>query len=192
MTTAAWPEDQPEGRASQPLDDLGTGQLRLGARAPCGGSLTFHDHLLLHGPLPDLDGGELRSAIERSGLTGRGGAAFPVHRKMSAVAAGAGPRVVVANAAEGEPASAKDKTLVSVNPHLTLDGLQLAARAVGARNAYFYAHDDGRVADIVRRALRERRLEGADDVMIKLVTAAAGFVAGEESAVASRISGGPA
>src|SRR3954454_9122178 len=168
MTTAAWPADQPEGRASQPLDNLGTGRLGLGARGPHGSSLPFHDHLSLHGPLPDLGGGEVRSAIERSGLTGRGGAAFPVHRKMSAVAAGAGPRVVVANAAEGEPASAKDKTLVSVNPHLTLDGLQLAARAVGADHAYFYAHDDGEVPDVVRRALLERRRQGADDVMVEV------------------------
>jgi NADH:ubiquinone oxidoreductase subunit F (NADH-binding) len=77
---------------------------------------------------------ELIEEVERSGLTGRGGAAFPTARKLAAVAAGRDP-VVVANGTEGEPASAKDKILLARSPHLVLDGAVLAAELVGAGQA---------------------------------------------------------
>lgn len=165
------------------------GWLRLEAAG--GSTLCYDRHVALHGPLPVLGADELLAELEASGLTGRGGAGFPVHRKMRAVAAGAGPRVVVANAAEGEPASDKDKTLVGLNPHLVLDGLQLAARVVGASAAYVYIHT-GPLTELVNEALRERRRAHVDVVPVQVVCAPARFVAGEESAVASRISGGPA
>ena len=56
--------------------------------------------------------------------TGRGGAAFPVHRKLAAVAQAGTRPVVIGNGAEGEPASEKDKSLLWISPHLILDGLQ--------------------------------------------------------------------
>ena len=175
--------------AAIPLDRFPADRLRLRAgehRHP----LSHQQHVERHGALPGLDGAQVLDLVERSGLTGRGGAAFPVHRKLTAVAGGAGSRVVVANAAEGEPASAKDRTLLRVNPHLTLDGLQLVARAVGADAAYVYVHDEGTLPAVLRRAVQERRV--VDRVPVQVVTAAPAFVAGEESAVASRISGGPA
>ena len=70
--------------------------------------------------------------IEESGLTGRGGAAFPVHRKLAAVAAARGRKVVIANGAESEPASRKDEILLRAAPHLVLDGLQLRKRPARA------------------------------------------------------------
>ena len=80
--------------------------------------------------------------MEASGLTGRGGAGFPAGRKMRSVAAGAGSggKVLVANGAEGEPASLKDRLLLSRLPHLVLDGMTLAAEAVGASEAYLCVH----------------------------------------------------
>ena len=69
--------------------------------------------------------------IEQSGLGGRGGAGFPVARKMRTVAGSRGKPIVVVNATEGEPASLKDRTLVETLPHLVLDGAVLAARAIG-------------------------------------------------------------
>jgi NADH:ubiquinone oxidoreductase subunit F (NADH-binding) len=75
--------------------------------------------------------------IARSGLRGRGGAGFPTGDKWRAVrAVGAGPRYAVCNAAEGEPATFKDRLLVRTNPYQVLEGLAIAAYAVGAEGAY--------------------------------------------------------
>ena len=87
------------------------------------------------GGLPDVNGQQVIEAVRRAGLLGRGGAGFPTGRKMLTVATGRGPKVVVANGAEGEPASAKDALLLTRAPHLVLDGVQLAARAVAADHA---------------------------------------------------------
>lgn len=155
-------------------------------------ALSLGEHLEVHGPLPDRQSGALLDEIEAAGLTGRGGAGFPVARKMRAVVSGPAPRVVIGNGSEGEPASAKDKTLLSSNPHLVLDGLHMAATAIHADRAYLYVHDEPWLTAIVRAAIDERILSGIDRVPVELVTAPARFVSGEESAVASRVSGGPA
>lgn len=144
------------------------------------------------GPLPSTDAAELLHLVEAAGLTGRGGAAFPTHLKMRGVLAGPAPRIVVANGAEGEPASQKDKTLLATNPHLVLDGLQLAAKMVGADRAFLYVHDAPDVVQAAIVALAERRALGMDPYDVELVTAPPAFVSGEESSVVSRVSGGPA
>ena len=87
----------------------------------------------------------LIEVVERSGLTGRGGAGFPAGKKMRSVAALAGSdrkgrAVVVANGAESEPASCKDRLLLTRAPHLVLDGITLAAYAVGAGEAHLVVH----------------------------------------------------
>src|SRR2546430_2588809 len=91
-----------------------------------------------------LDAGGLLDLIERSGLRGRGGAAFPLAAKARAVrrvAKWGRTPVVVANGEEGEPASIKDSWLLRNRPHLVLDGLRLAAAAVGADRAFVYLSD---------------------------------------------------
>lgn len=148
------------------------------------------DHHRLLGPLPDLPGDELIAVIGAAGLTGRGGAAFPTARKLAAVAAvGASGRrpVVVANGAEGEPASSKDRALLTRAPHLVLDGLTLAARATGASRAHLYAPADV-LAGSIEPALRDRR----DRPTIRLAEAPDTFLAGQESAVVAAIEGRPA
>jgi NADH:ubiquinone oxidoreductase subunit F (NADH-binding) len=165
--------------ASQPSPD----QLpRLLPAAFATGPATLAEHLARYGPPPPP--GSARShrieEVERSGLTGRGGAAFPTARKLAAVAAGHHP-VVVANGTEGEPASAKDKVLLARSPHLVLDGAALAAELVGARAAVIVAHQA--VREIVDEAVAERRRARLDPIRIRVVTAADRFVAGEASAV---------
>src|SRR5438270_783185 len=95
---------------------------------------SLDEHVGFNGPLPRLRGDEVIDLVARAGLRGRGGASFPTAIKLRAVAAGRRP-VVVANGCEGEPASMKDVLLLTEAPHLVLDGLALAASAVGAREA---------------------------------------------------------
>ncbi len=75
-----------------------------------------------------LDGG-----LKAAGSRGRGGAWFPVERKWRTALAEPGPRVLVANGAEDEPGSLKDRYLMAMAPHLVLDGALLAARGFGRR-----------------------------------------------------------
>lgn len=145
------------------------------------------DHLDCFGELPSVTAG-LISAIEASGLSGRGGAGFPTARKMASIT-GAKP-VVVGNGAEGEPLSRKDATLLTRAPHLVLDGLDAAAAVSGADKVYLYVHPEASAA--VDDALAERRAAGLDPHHVTVVTAPDRFVAGEESAAISHIEGGPA
>jgi NADH:ubiquinone oxidoreductase subunit F (NADH-binding) len=150
-------------------------------------------HLARHGPLPYRGGpGLLTGEVAAAGLTGRGGAAFPTHRKLSAVAASGPIGIVIGNAAEGEPASNKDKSLLWLSPHLVFDGLQLAAEAVGARSAGLYVHRNPRLHERLREALADRAAARIDAAPVDLIEAPPRFLAGEESALANRVSGGPA
>jgi NADH:ubiquinone oxidoreductase subunit F (NADH-binding) len=150
------------------------------------------EHHRRHGPLPWQGGsGRLIPAVQAAGLTGRGGAAFPTGRKLAAVAAGgSGRAVVIGNGAEGEPASAKDRTLLTRAPHLVLDGLQLAAEAVGAGAVHLYLPED--LVPVLRALLAGRAAAGWDRSRVGLVAAPDTFLAGEESAVVARVQGRPA
>jgi NADH:ubiquinone oxidoreductase subunit F (NADH-binding) len=151
-------------------------------------------HFGRHGPVPYRGrAGTLIPEVRAAGLTGRGGAAFPVHRKLEAVAsARPGRAVAVGNAAEGEPASHKDEALLALAPHLVLDGLQLAAEAVGAGRAILYVRADVRARTRLEARISERSAAGLDQRPVELVSAPHRFLAGEESALASRISHGTA
>ncbi|MDI3338944.1 MAG: NADH-ubiquinone oxidoreductase-F iron-sulfur binding region domain-containing protein [Sphaerobacter sp.] len=136
---------------------------------------------------------ELRDRIAASGLRGRGGAAFPTGRKWHGVAARPGPRVVLVNAAESEPASAKDRILLLRRPHLVLEGALLAARAIDAREIVLYLHANATaVRDSLDLALRELRAARTPAPRLRIVTAPPGYVAGEASAAVRRANGGPA
>ena len=139
---------------------------------------------------PPMGHPHLIQAVEQSGLTGRGGAAFPVHRKLAIVARARGRKVIVANGAESEPASRKDALLLRAAPHLVLDGLQLAAEAIGATQAHLYLHPG--VNPEITRALAQRHAAHLDRVSVTITEAPPRFLAGQESALVSRLGGGPA
>lgn len=143
-------------------------------------------HLARFGPAPgDVD---VIAEVDRSGLRGRGGAAFPTAVKMAAVARGRRP-VVVANGTEGEPLSAKDRVLLTRNPHLVLDGLAAAAAAVGARRTIIALdRSQTATATTVQTALAER----PDGPRVELVETPSRYVAGQETALVSWINGGEA
>jgi NADH:ubiquinone oxidoreductase subunit F (NADH-binding) len=148
---------------------------------------TLDQHLAAHSRQPVLTGPELIGLLADAGLTGRGGAGFPAWRKLAAVADSGRATVVIANGAEGEPASGKDRMLLASRPHLVLDGLQLVARATGARRAYVYLPAGAAAA--LGAALAERRRAGLDAVPVEVRTAPDAFVAGEDSAVVAAVSG---
>jgi NADH:ubiquinone oxidoreductase subunit F (NADH-binding) len=147
-------------------------------------------YLELGGYRPLTDPDELLGEVERSGLQGRGGAAFPMAVKLRAVRDNgrlAGGSVVVANGEEGEPASIKDRWLLRHRPHLVLDGLRLAAAMVAANRAYVYL-SDAESARSVEAALAEHAF---GDNAVEVITVAPGYIAGEETAVTRAINGGP-
>lgn len=134
----------------------------------------------------------LIEAVRRSGLRGRGGAGFPTARKLTAVAAGRKP-IVVANGCEGEPASAKDRTLLATSPHLVLDGAVLAAWAVGATEIVLCLDRSATVTPrLLLTALAERHAHHVDPVPIRVDTPPSRYVAGEESALVHWLNGGEA
>ena len=153
-------------------------------------ALTLDEHAGRHGPVADAPyrGAALIDEVATAGLRGRGGAAFPTAVKLRAVAARRGRRAIVVNAAEGEPLSAKDRTLLVLAPHLVLDGALLAAEAVGAREIVLAMKRSAPAAHAaVSRALAERH--DADPVRVQVVPDA--YLAGEETALIRSLNGGP-
>jgi NADH:ubiquinone oxidoreductase subunit F (NADH-binding) len=108
---------------------------------------------------------------------------------MRSVAARRGGKVVVANGAEGEPASSKDRLLLTRLPHLVLDGIVLAAAAVGASDAYLCVHDhEIDLLESLDYAVSERD----DPVRVQVTGIPGTYVASEQSSIVQHLNGGPA
>jgi NADH:ubiquinone oxidoreductase subunit F (NADH-binding) len=154
------------------------------------------DHIARYGELPQATGSRstaLIDEIERAGLTGRGGAGFPTHRKLRAVRAQGRKPILVANGMEGEPASAKDRLLLSVAPHLVLDGAELAAQAIGADEIHVCVpRGPSSPLASLEHALDERAGAGRRRAPVSVWGLPARYVAGEETAVVNWLNGGPA
>lgn len=151
-------------------------------------SLEHHERT--HGPLV-LPGRRERegliATVEASGLRGRGGAGFPTATKLRVVGQGRRP-VVLANCSEGEPASGKDRMLTRHLPHLVLDGVAVAAAAVGAREAIIsLSEEDDHARRVMAAALAERR---GTDPAFRVVTVPDRYLAGQESALVNFVNTG--
>jgi NADH:ubiquinone oxidoreductase subunit F (NADH-binding) len=174
------------------------------AGIPEAGAMSLDAHLAVHGPLPSIEARPARrrgrreespliGRIERAGLRGRGGAGFPTATKLRAVVSARRRAVVVINAAEGEPASLKDRMLGEKLPHLVLDGGQLAAEAVGAdelivgicRSASASTHS-------IAAAIEERSGLRGTPARMTLTEVTDDYLAGHESALVNYLNGGPA
>jgi len=155
-----------------------------------GSPVDLREHRHLHGPLPGrLDGRSLLDAVEGSNLRGRGGGGFPTALKLRAVASGRGRTIVLANGVEGEPLSGKDRVLLRYVPHLVLDGVEVAAQAVGADRAIVAVSESAGELAVLQTALRERA--GANRVEIRIAAVPEALVAGEETALVNAVGGGP-
>lgn len=165
-------------RLSQGLDHL----QRVGQR----------DHRQIHGAFQRRRQRDLLALAESIDLRGRGGAAFPFARKLRAVISTALRRdsqtVVLVNATEGEPASAKDKFLLTRVPHLVLDGAMLASLALGAREVIIAVTDGGAPERSIRTAIAESRLSGK----VRVVRLPERFITGEGGALVNGVNGKPA
>ena len=154
-----------------------------------GRPLTLGEHLAVHGPPAGIDAAAIIDATDRAGILGRGGAGFPMARKLAAVAGRRGPKVLVANGVEAEPMSAKDGVLLSRSPHLVLDGVVAAATAVGARDAIVCVPaDTPDVHSALEGAIRERDWH---KLRIRVAPVRAGYLGGEETALVRYLDGGP-
>jgi NADH:ubiquinone oxidoreductase subunit F (NADH-binding) len=143
------------------------------------------------GTPPGAGRGSLIDEVTAAGLTGRGGAGFPTGVKMRAVASRRGPAAVVANGMESEPASEKDKTLLSYAPHLVLDGAAAAAGAVGAAVVYLCLPRSGeRLTAVVLRAIAERAEANLDEVRFEVHELPGHYVASEETSLVHWLNGG--
>jgi NADH:ubiquinone oxidoreductase subunit F (NADH-binding) len=143
---------------------------------------------------------EIIEAVETSGLRGRGGAGFPTGRKWRAVAQQAAiEKFVIANADEGDPGAYIDRFLIEDSPHTLIEGMLLAAYAIGARKSWIYLRNEyPRAAEILRNAIAEarsagllgERVLGRDFVFdVDLVVGRGSYVCGEETALIRSIEG---
>lgn len=178
----------------------GAGEIRLLAGwQQTGQAAGLREHLARYGRVPLRGGprgrraGPLARLVAEAGLTGRGGAGFPTGTKLRAVAEQGGAAVVVANGMESEPASEKDQVLLSLAPHLVLDGVTAAAEAVGATAAHIcLPRSRPWLADQVAAAVAERRRAGLDPVPLQVHLLPHQYVSSEETALIRWLNGGEA
>jgi NADH:ubiquinone oxidoreductase subunit F (NADH-binding) len=170
----------------------------LAGPALSAGPESLADHTARLGRIPGpVDRIETVTVLEAAGLLGRGGAGFPVARKWDSVAdRAAGHAVVLANGAEGEPLSSKDRVLMSTRPHLVLDGAELAAEVVGAERIVLYVGAEHVAArNALRRALDERLADVSrirSRIPTQIIEAPAAYISGEESAAVHFVNEGDA
>lgn len=153
--------------------------------------------------LREMSPADVVNCIAEAGLRGRGGAGFPTGTKWRAVAEEASEiKYIVANGAEGEPGTWKDRHLLKERPHLVIAGMVIAAYAVGARKGYIYIHHEAEDCMAAMRAaldeagrlgyLGENILGSGFSLDLDVHVAGVGYVAGEETAVLQFIEGKPA
>lgn len=143
---------------------------------------------------------EVIAEITRSGLRGRGGAGFPTGKKWQAVREAKGhPKYVICNADEGDPGAFMDRAILEGDPHSVLEGMTVAAYAVGAEKGYIYVRAEYplavkrlevAVAQARKLGLLGPRLFDTDfSFDVELRMGAGAFVCGEETALIASIEG---
>jgi len=171
-----------------------------------------HAGAVLLGPVPDSAGlkkavdttpAQIMDTIEASGLRGCGGAGFTTGKKWKfAASEKADKRFVFCNADEGEPGTFKDRVLLTERPHLLVEGMTIAARAVGAREGIIYLRGEYvYLRELIEEVLADRRARGllGKDIMgvggfdfdLRVQIGAGAYICGEEGALISSCEGLP-
>ena len=134
---------------------------------------------------------DIISTMEASGLRGLGGAGFPTGRKWRFVRAEPGPRLLAANADEGEPGTFKDRYYMERDPHRFLEGMLIAARAVEAEECFIYLRDEyPGLHHVLAKEIDRLTAAGlAEGTKITLRRGAGAYICGEESAMLESLEG---
>jgi NADH-quinone oxidoreductase subunit F len=135
---------------------------------------------------------EVVEEVKRSGLRGRGGAGFPTGVKWSFIPKNTQkPVYLVVNADESEPGTFKDRAILEKDPHLLIEGIIIAAYAIGAETVYVYFRGEYyRQWEGFFRALREAELAGfTGNIKIYPHRGAGAYICGEETALLNSIEG---
>jgi bidirectional [NiFe] hydrogenase diaphorase subunit len=154
----------------------------------------------LHDVLRELTPKDLTEMIIRSGLRGRGGAGYPTGLKWATVAKAASQqKYVICNADEGDPGAFMDRSVLESDPHSVLEGMAIAAYAVGANQGFIYVRAEyplaiARLQTAVRQAKKYGLLgsgifESPFSFNIELRIGAGAFVCGEETALMASVEG---
>jgi len=140
-----------------------------------------------------LNAEDVINEIKASGLVGRGGAAFPTGVKWEGAAkAQADQKYVICNADESEPGTFKDRVLLIDDPHRTIEGMCIAAYAIGATKGYIYIRGEyPYIFPVLENALNEARSAGylGKDFDIEIRVGAGAYICGEETALFESIEG---
>jgi NADH-quinone oxidoreductase subunit F len=149
--------------------------------------------------LEEMKPEEIIAMISASGLRGRGGAGFPTGRKWSIALVQPGPKYVICNGDEGDPGAFMDRLVLESDPHRVLEGLAIAAYAMGAEEGLFYIRAEypqavKQIQEAIRQA-EERGLLGEKvmgrDLRLRFEVreGAGAFVCGEETALIASLEG---
>jgi NADH-quinone oxidoreductase subunit F len=141
-----------------------------------------------------MDPAAVIEEISKASLRGRGGAGFPMGRKLSLVPPAAtreGPAYVVANADESEPGAFKDREIMRRVPHRVLEGCLIAAHAIQAEAVFIYIRGEYLAeALVLEAAIKEARRAGLfGQVKVVLHRGAGAYICGEESALLESLEG---
>jgi len=143
---------------------------------------------------------EIIAEVKRSNLRGRGGAGFPAGLKWSFIPPGPdGQKYLVCNADEGEPGTFKDRELLRANPHALIEGMAIAAYAIGAAHGYIYirgefaaeaAHLNAAIAGARAKGFLGKNILGSGFNFELFVHRGAGaYICGEETALLESLEG---
>ncbi|WP_169977936.1 NADH-quinone oxidoreductase subunit NuoF [Tautonia rosea] len=163
-------------------------------------SIALGAYRSLHRALHDLNPAEVVELVTRSGLRGRGGAGYPTGLKWATVAKmPPGQKYVVCNADEGDPGAFMDRSILESDPHRVLEGMAIAAHAIGADQGYIYVRGEypiaiSRLDTAIRQSKRLGLLGSAIfdstfNFRVDLRIGAGAFVCGEETALIHSIEG---
>jgi len=149
--------------------------------------------------LQEMKPSEIIEVVKGSGLRGRGGGGFPTGIKWATCAKSEGRRAIICNADEGDPGAYMDRSILEGDPHSVIEGMLIAAIAIGSSDGYIYVRNEyplavKRLVGAIRQAesygLIGDNIAGTDfSFHIKMSTGAGAFVCGESTALMASLEG---